>query len=107
MLHLRSRGTGTIPLEVEGVAPDRLAGLSAAEVAALSVQYGNAAAALGDFFTVTGDPADRHLTVEGDCGNVKWLGAGMAAGILTVRGPVGTHLGSGMRGGTIEVFGDA
>ena len=31
----------------------------------------------------------------------------MAAGTLTVRGNVGTHLGSGMRGGAIEVFGDA
>jgi formylmethanofuran dehydrogenase subunit C len=106
MLHLRCIYAGSIPLEAECVAPDRLATLTAAEVAALPVQRGNAAAALGDFFTVTGDPSDGEVTVEGDCRRVKWLGTQMAGGRLTVQSSAGMHVGSEMTGGALEVFGD-
>src|SRR5205823_7329259 len=84
-----------------------LAGKSAAEVAALAVQHGNAPAALGDFFGVEGDANDGEVVLEGDCGRVKWVGAGMKAGRLTVRGNVGMHLGAEMRGGEIQVHGNA
>src|SRR5690242_1638744 len=107
MLTLRCTYTGAVPIEAECVAPDRLAGLSAAQVAAQPVQHGNAAAVLRDFFTVTGDPSDGEVLIEGDCRRVKWLGAKMAGGRLTIRGDAGMHLGSGMIGGAIEVFGNA
>ena len=86
--------------------PDRLAGHSAEAIARLPVQHGNAAAVLGDFFSITGDAADAEIVLEGDCSRIKWLGAKMAGGQLTIRGPAGTHLGSGMTGGAIEVHGN-
>jgi formylmethanofuran dehydrogenase subunit C len=107
MLHLRYRGTTTIPVEAECLTPDNLAGKSAAEIAALPVQHGNAPAPLGDFFSVEGDAADRELLIEGECSRVKWVGAGMASGRITVRGDVGMHLGAEMTGGEIHVHGRA
>ncbi len=106
MLTLRCTYTGSVPLEAPSVAADRLAVLSADAIARLPVQHGNAAAVLGDFFTITGDPSDAEITIEGDCNPIKWLGAKMAGGRLTIRGPAGTHLGSGMTGGAIEVHGN-
>jgi formylmethanofuran dehydrogenase subunit C len=107
MLCLRYQATTTVPVEAECVTPDNLAGKTAAEVAVLAVQHGNRAERLGDFFTVEGDAGDGEVLVEGDCRRVKWLGAGMSRGRLTVRGDVGMHLGAEMTGGAIEVFGNA
>src|SRR4051812_14548708 len=107
MLRLRYHGTTTIPVEAECINPDLLADKSAAEIAALPVQHGNAPAPLGEFFHVEGDAADRDVRVEGDCGRVKWIGAGMGGGRIRIDGPVGMHLGAEMTGGEIEVFGPA
>ena len=107
MLTLRYRGTTTTPVEAECLTPDNLAGKSVAEITALSVQHGNAAAPLGEFFTVEGDAGAGEILVEGDCSRVKWVGAGMTRGRITIRGNVGMHLGSEMTGGEIHVFGNA
>ena len=72
MLTLRYHGT-TIPVEAECLTPDNLAGKSAAEVAALPVQHGNAPAPLGEFFKVSGDASDGEVTLEGDCSRFQRL----------------------------------
>lgn len=107
MLHLRYRGSTTIPVEAECLTPDNLAGKSPAEIAALPLQHGNAAVPLGEFFAVEGDAGDHDVVIEGDCGRVKWIGAGMATGRLTIRGSAGMHLGAEMTGGELRVHGDA
>jgi formylmethanofuran dehydrogenase subunit C len=107
MLHLRYHGTTTIPVEAECVTPDNLTGKSVAEIAALPVQHGNAPAPLGEFFTIEGDSGDGDLVVEGDCGRVKLLGAGMTTGRLTIHGNAGMHLGAEMKGGEIRLHGNA
>jgi formylmethanofuran dehydrogenase subunit C len=107
MLLLQYHATTTIPVEAECLTPDHLAGKSLAEIAALPVQHGNAAAPLGDFFKVSGDAADGAITIEGDCGRVKWIGAGMTRGRITIHGPAGMHLGAEMTGGEIVVHGSA
>jgi formylmethanofuran dehydrogenase subunit C len=94
-------------VEAEVITPDNLAGKSAAEVAALPVQHGNATAPLGEFFAVEGDAADGEVVLEGDCARVKWVGAGMTQGRITVRGAAGMHLGAEMKGGEIHVHGPA
>lgn len=106
MLLLKYHGTTTIPVEAEVITPDVLADKSPAEIAALPVQHGNAQAPLGEFFSVEGDASDRDVVVEGDCGRVKWLGAGMRTGRLTIRGNAGMHVGSEMTGGTLHVYGN-
>src|SRR5262249_37448621 len=77
-----------IPREAECITPDNLAG----KIAALPVQHGNAEVALGEFFTVEGDAGDSDVVLDGDCSRVKWLGAGMTTGRLTIRGNAGIHL---------------
>src|SRR5207244_13554677 len=62
-------------------------------------------APLGEFFAVDGDVGDQHILLEGDCGRVKLVGAGMKAGRITVRGNIGMHVGAEMLGGEIHVHG--
>jgi formylmethanofuran dehydrogenase subunit C len=106
MLRLTYKGSTTIPVEAECLTPDQLAGKSVSEIAALKVQHGNREEALGEFFSVAGDAGDRDIVVEGDCTRVKWIGAGMAGGRLTIHGHAGMHLGAELRGGEINVHGN-
>ena len=112
-LTLTLREPPTVPLETEGLSPDRLAACSRGEIEALTVWHGNRRAQLADFFGVSGN-GDEELRIEGDLRGVKFLGAGMTSGRLVVKGSAGHHLGgaypgerTGMRGGEILVHGDA
>ena len=104
-LTLTLREPPTVPLETEGLTPDRLAGRPRGEIETLTVWHGNRRAQLADFFTVSGD-ADAELRVEGELGRVKFVGAGMTAGRLTVAGDGGMHTGAEMGGGELVVEGD-
>jgi formylmethanofuran dehydrogenase subunit C len=104
-LTLSLREQPTVPLETEGLSPDRLAGLGRAEIEALPVWHGNRRTRLADFFAVSGD-GDEEVRVEGDLRLVKFLGAGMTAGRVTVAGDAGMHTGAEMGGGELVVEGD-
>src|SRR5438552_13131624 len=101
MLTLQYRSSTTIPVEAECIRPDALAGKTPTEIAKLPVQHGNAQVPLGEFFAVSGDAGDGEVLLEGDCRRVKWIGAGMTSGQLTIRGPIGMHLGAEMTGGEV------
>ena len=107
MLRLTQTSTTTIPIEAECITPDGLAGKTTAEIAALLVQHGNAAAPLGEFFRVEGDASDQHVVLQGDCARVKLAGSGMTSGQLTIESDIGMHVGAEMRGGSIDVKGSA
>mgnify|MGYP003334385331 CR=1 FL=1 len=94
-----------IPIELDGVTPDRLAAFAHTEIQKLTVFEGNRKVALGELFTISGDATDQQLIIQGDLSGVHWIGAGMRAGHLRVEGPAGRHLGSGLAGGVIEVSG--
>jgi formylmethanofuran dehydrogenase subunit C len=100
-------GTGTGAVVADELRPDRLAGLDADAVARLALPVGNRVVPLGELARVSGDPGDGHLVVEGDLVALVGLGAGMAAGRLTVRGNVGGRLGVNQSGGAIDCEGDA
>ncbi|HET7047238.1 MAG TPA: formylmethanofuran dehydrogenase subunit C, partial [Solirubrobacteraceae bacterium] len=85
--------------------PVRLAGLGAAEVAALTVRCGRLRLSVGDLFDVSGQ-GGQHLAVAGDLGRVDGIGAGMSRGRILVEGPCGNHLGARMSGGEIDVTGE-
>src|ERR671923_266302 len=104
-LTLTLREEPVVPLEAEVLCSDRLAGASREEIEALPVWHGNERTRVGEFFAVSGAGDDVRL--EGDLGRVKFVGAGMTAGRLTVAGDVGMHAGAGMRGGELHVEGDA
>ena len=93
-------------LEVEGVAADRFAALSSAEIARLPAWLGRREAKLGDFFDVQGERSAR-VRIEGMLTHVDGLAAGMSGGELIVAGDVGGRLGVGMTGGEIIVRGSA
>ena len=95
-----------VPLEAESLSPDVVAGLTRDEVRALPVYLGKRRLRLDDFFAVEGDGGDE-LEIRGDARQVKWVGRGMTRGRIRVVGNIGMHLGAYMKGGTIEVTGDA
>lgn len=95
-----------VPLEAEAIVPERLEGLSEAEIAKQPVLHGNRQAELGDFFKVDGG-SNGQLRVIGDLSRVKLLGAGMSRGRLVIEGKAGLHLGTAMTGGEILVEGSA
>ena len=106
-LTLRFNETSSLPIESESLRPDRLAGLSEAEVASRPARIGREAVTLGDLFRIERKGNDDRLVLEGDLSHARGIGAGMASGRMTVVGGGGPHLGAGMSGGEIEVNGDA
>jgi formylmethanofuran dehydrogenase subunit C len=107
MLVLKYHSTTTIPVEAECLTPDNLGGKTAALISALPLQHGNAQVPLAEFFAVAGDASDENIVIEGDCSRVKWIGAGMTRGRITIHGNAGMHLGAEMAGGEIELHGNA
>jgi formylmethanofuran dehydrogenase subunit C len=107
MLRLTLRMKLQVPLEAPCIVPDKLAMLSLAAIEKLPVQHGNREEKLADYFTVTGDPTDANVEIDGDSSRVKWLGANMTAGSLHIHGAAGMHAGSAIRGGSITIDGDA
>lgn len=106
-LTFRLKNQFSVPLEAECLTPDRLASLTLSEVERLEVQYGNAKAALAEFFEVREEPGDQFILIEGDCSRVKMIGARMTRGRILIHGNAGMHLGAEMAGGRIEVYGNA
>jgi len=106
-LTLRWASKDRLPAESDDLRPDRLQGCSPEEAAARPARLGRAPLTLGALFRIEGDRSDGPLTLEGDLGHVRFLGAGMQSGRLIVRGNAGPHLGAQMRGGAIEVTGSA
>ena len=106
-LNLRYEGTTNVPVEVEGITPDRVAPLSVAEIERLPIFVGNTQVPLADLFKVSGDPSDACLDWHGELSGVHWVGAKMTRGQMRIHGSVGRHLGSEMSGGRIDVQADA
>lgn len=98
---------GPLSIELDGVVPDRVAGLTAADIARLPVRADARERPLGDLFDVAGDAGDGVIECRGDFSRVHRVGAAMRSGWLVVAGPVGRHAGERMTGGTLVVEGDA
>jgi formylmethanofuran dehydrogenase subunit C len=105
-LTLTLREEPVVALEAEVLSQAHLASASRAEIEELPVWHGNQRTRVGEFFAVSGAGED-DVRLEGDLRRVKFVGAGMSAGRLTVAGDVGMHAGAGMRGGELHVEGDA
>jgi formylmethanofuran dehydrogenase subunit C len=106
-LNLRYHAKTSVPVEIEGVTPDRVRGQSLAEVEKIEIQHGNARLPLAELFTVTGDPSDGRIDFEGELAGVHHIGHGMSAGAIHVHGDAGRHVGCQMTGGRIEIEGNA
>ena len=104
-LTLTLRTSSAIPLELDGLTPDRVAKLSPVEVAKLPVYHGNRRGELGEHFDVAGDPSAGRIHIEGNTKHVKSIGAGMTAGSMVVENDAGLHAGAGMTGGSLTIGG--
>ena len=133
-LRLRLKVNSTIPIVVQGVLPETVAGLSLDKLAGLEILHGNRQVALDSLFEIEAEepssdknrtsldksPVDaassgKNLESEqvpelhwlGDLSCVHWIGAKMGRGKMVISANAGRHLGSQMSGGDIVVHGDA
>jgi formylmethanofuran dehydrogenase subunit C len=109
---LTLRQAPALRLDLRGVRPDTLAGLSVAEVERLPLAHGRDLVPLAEWFTVeTTQDADADteaaLYLVGDLSRVDHIGHQMASGRLRIDGSVGDCLGVQMRGGVIRLHGSA
>lgn len=96
----------SVPLEAESISPDVMATFTNDALRALPVFLGKRQCRLDEFFDVDGAASDE-IEIRGDASRVKWIGRGMTRGRIRVVGNAGMHLGAYMKGGTIEVSGNA
>ncbi len=106
-LTLKYRARTSVPVEIEGVVPDRLRDRSLAEIERIEAYQGNQKLPLAELFQISGDPTDARMDFEGDLAGVHYIGYGMADGEIHVHGNAGRHLGGEMTGGQIKVEGSA
>ena len=93
-------------VDLRGVTPAALAGLSAAEVERLPVGYGNGRVPLAEFFKLAAQD-DDSLDFDGDLSRFDRVGWQLAGGRIRVDGGVGDHAGGCMSAGELLVKGDA
>lgn len=106
-LTLKYKANATVPLEVPGITPDALSGMSLAEIGEREVFHGNRKTQLAEFFQISGSLEDERIVFEGQLSGVHWIGAKMRTGTIHVAGDCGRHIGSEMSGGKIQIDGDA
>jgi formylmethanofuran dehydrogenase subunit C len=93
-------------IDLRGITPGELAGLSSGEVERLPVAHGNAMEPLAEFFSVEAQ-ADDALIFAGDLSRCDRVGWQMAGGRIVVEGSVGHYAGGCMSAGELRVEGDA
>ena len=106
-LTLTYTGQTSVPVEIEGLTPDRCRDKSLSEIEQFEIFHGNRRLPLAEMFRVEGNPAEGRFDFHGDLSGVHWIGAHMSEGTIHVHGNGGRHIGSEMSGGEIHVEGDA
>jgi formylmethanofuran dehydrogenase subunit C len=103
----RAASGGPLSIDLAGILPEAVRGLSAAAAARLPIEADCRPCELGAAFVVSGSADDGRIECQGDFSRVHRVGAGMAAGRIDVRGDVGRHAGEAMSGGALVVAGAA
>lgn len=104
-LKLTSKPAGR--LDLSGLIPSRLAGLSESEIARLEIATGtHGGTRVGDVFAVSGTPGDS-IVFEGTTQTCDGLAAALDAGSVVVEGHAGANAARGITGGRLEVRGNA
>ncbi len=95
-------------IDLSGLTPDRLTGLTIAALERLPVEIDGRPQPLASAFSISGSlEDDGHIECRGDFSRVHGLGAGMRSGRIEVDGPVGHRAGARMAGGDLVVAGNA
>jgi len=93
-------------LDLSGLVPEALEGLTAKAIARLPVHTTRRRLLVGDVFTLRMGEASS-LRFEGGSVRFDLVGAGMSAGEIVVEGSVGQQAGRLMRGGRLHIRGGA
>jgi len=102
---LRLRHAPALRVDLRGVLPATLGGLSAAQVGQVAVGHGASRVPLGEFFTVEAGDDDGALVFDGDLSRFDRVGWQMAGGRIAVHGPAGHYAGGCMSGGELTIHG--
>ena len=106
LLTFTLRGEPDQRLDLSPLLPHKLAGLSQKEIVAIELQTTRQRVCVGDVFKVLlGDASG--LRFVGGSSRLDWLGHGMSAGSIEMRGDVGAQAGRLMSGGALEILGGA
>ena len=105
---LTIRCTNRVPHHINlfGVVPNRLSGLTLAEIQQLTIRIDDGTGELGNWFQVT-DGARSTVKFAGDFSNCEGLGGGLENGFVQIEGNAGDFLADRMSGGTLNVIGSA
>ncbi len=106
MTTLTQRGGASGRVDMAGILPELIAGLSPADIAVLTVGHDGAPTPLGELFEVQAGTAEC-LVIRCERACLDDLGADMGAGRLIVEGPAGDFAGQGMSGGELVLRGGA
>ena len=105
-LHLRLRQAPALRVDLRGITPAALAGLSIEQVERLPVGHGNATLALAEFFDIV-PHEEGVLHFEGNLERFDRIGWQMDGGRIRVEGHAGHYAGGCMRAGTLHIEGRA
>ena len=100
-----------VPVFAEQLTPESLAGKELSEILSLKLLEGSVETSLGELFEVEASkppssPEELELEILGDLSRFRYVGRGMKAGSITIKGGGGFYLGEEMAGGSIRVEGD-
>ncbi|MBV1707692.1 MAG: formylmethanofuran dehydrogenase subunit C [Hyphomicrobiales bacterium] len=93
-------------LDMSGVVPHLLQGLTTQALARLDVTTMRVPVPLGDWFRIAGTPGS-DMVIYDACGELDQVGAALQGGNIVVAGNVGRAAGAGMSGGHITIHGHA
>ena len=93
-------------LDLSPLVPQRLAGRSAAVIAAIALQTGREKVTVGDAFRLRMGDVEQ-IRIDGGSDRLDGIGEGMTAGEITVEGDAGARAGRLMAGGRLTIGGHA
>jgi formylmethanofuran dehydrogenase subunit C len=105
-LLLSLRGRPDQRLDLSSLVPQRLVGLSEAEIAKIELQTTRQRVAVGDVFALRMGDA-KQIRIEGSCVRFDRIGQEMTGGEIVVEGDVGARAGRLMKGGRLAIRGSA
>jgi formylmethanofuran dehydrogenase subunit C len=105
-LTLKLRQEPPMRLDLSGLVPSRVAGLSLADIERLGLATEYGPAKVGDLFVVSGGAGDT-ITIEAGSDRLDFAGAGLDGGRVVVAGNAGAYAGAGMKAGRLEIAGNA
>src|SRR5258708_23531451 len=94
MIRLVLKAEPPVRLAVDGLIPERLAGLSPAEIERLPLAAGNRRQCVADWFRIAATD-DAAVEIEGDCRRLDKIGGGLAGRTLHIPRDVRAYLAVG------------